>query len=99
MSLSQKVAFNTAVQIAAKIITVSLTLLTTILLTGYLGKEGYGEYIYVITLAMLFGSLADWGTATIGVREVSKEKENQGRFLANVFFLRLILSLIAALLL
>lgn len=99
MTLSQKVAFNTAIQVASKVITVSLTLLTTILLTGYLGKEGYGEYIYVITLAILFGALADWGTVTIGVREASKEKENQGLLLANIFFLRLILSLVAAFLL
>jgi len=95
MSLSQKVAFNTAVQIISKIITVGFTLLTTILLTGYLGKEGYGDYIYVMTLAILFGSLADWGTLTIGVREVSKAKENQGQLLGNIFILRLLLSLLS----
>lgn len=95
MNLSQKVAFNTAVQIFSKIITVGFTLLTTILLTGYLGKEGYGDYMFVITLAVIFGSLADWGTVTIGVREVVKEKENQGKLLANIFVLRLLLSIVA----
>lgn len=95
MNLSQKVAFNTAVQIVSKIITVGFTLLTTILLTGYLGKEGYGNYIYVITLAILFGSLADWGTLTIGVREVTKAKENQGQLLGNIVILRLLLSLLS----
>jgi O-antigen/teichoic acid export membrane protein len=99
MELSQKVAFNTFIQIASKVITVSFTILTTILLTGYLGKEGYGDYMYVITLAILFGSLADWGTATIGVREVSKEKENQGKLLGNIFILRLFLSFLAIILL
>ncbi|PIS14211.1 hypothetical protein COT65_00220 [Candidatus Shapirobacteria bacterium CG09_land_8_20_14_0_10_47_13] len=99
MSLSQKVALNTIVQVAAKIITVLTTLITTILLTGYLGKEGYGDYIFVITLAILFGSLADWGTATIGVREVSKNKDQSPQWLANLFILRLGLSLAAAVLL
>lgn len=95
MSLSQKVAFNTGIQIVSKIITVGFTLLTTILLTGYLGKQGYGEYIYVITLVALFGSFADWGTLTIGVREVAKKKQNQGQLLANIFVLRLLLSFLA----
>lgn len=99
MNLSQKVALNTAVQIISKIITVGFALLTTILLTGYLGKEGYGDYIYIITLAIIFGSLADWGTATIGVREVAKAKENQGKLLGNVFILRLGLSFLAIVLL
>jgi len=99
MELSQKVALNTFIQIASKIITVGFALLTTILLTGYLGKEGYGDYIYIITLAIIFGSLADWGTATIGVREVAKEKGSQGKLLGNVFILRLGLSFLAIVLL
>jgi len=99
MELSQKVALNTFIQIASKIITVGFALLTTILLTGYLGKEGYGDYIYIITLAIIFGSLADWGTATIGVREVAKEKESQGKLLGNIFILRLGLSFLAIVLL
>lgn len=99
MELSQKVALNTFIQIASKIITVGFALLTTILLTGYLGKEGYGDYIYIITLAIIFGSLADWGTATIGVREIAKEKESQGKLLGNIFILRLGLSFLAIVLL
>lgn len=99
MTLSQKVAFNTLIQVFSKVITVGLTLLTTILLTGYLGKEGYGNYIYVINLAIIFGALADWGTATIGVREVSKEKGNQGKILGNIFILRLLFSFLAVVLL
>ena len=99
MSLSQKVAFNTGIQIASKIITVGFTLLTTILLTGYLGKQGYGEYIYVLTLVALFGAFADWGTLTIGVREAAKKKQNQGQLLANIFILRLLLALLAVILL
>lgn len=98
MSLSQKVAFNTLVQIFSKATTVIFGLLTTILLTGYLGREGYGNYMYVITLAIIFGSLADWGTMTIGVREAAKNRERQGRLLANLFCLRLILTFSAALL-
>jgi len=99
MSLSQKVAFNTVVQIVAKVVTVFFTLLTTILLTGYLGKSGFGDYIYVITLVIMFGALADWGTATIGVREAVKEEKRQGQIFANILVLRLLLSFLATILL
>lgn len=97
VSLSQKVAFNTAVQIATKAITVIFGLLVTVLLTNYLGREGFGDYMYVIALVVIFGALADWGTATIGVREAAKEKKEQERILVNIFLVRLALSIIASL--
>jgi len=97
MNLSQKVAFNTVIQIATKAITVIFGLLVTIILTDYLGREGFGNYMYVIALAVIFGAFADWGTATIGAREAAKERKKEGRVLANIFLVRLAFSLVAAL--
>lgn len=97
MNLSQKVAFNTVVQIATKAITVIFGLLVTILLTNYLGPEGFGNYMYVIAVSVIFGAFADWGTQTIGAREAAKEKKEPERVLANIFLVRLALSMIAAL--
>jgi O-antigen/teichoic acid export membrane protein len=98
MSLSRRVAYNTLVQVFSKATTVIFGLLTTILLTGYLGREGFGDYMFVITLVILFGAFADWGTMTIGVREAAKYKNEQGQILANIFLVRLALSLIAVVL-
>lgn len=93
MHLSQKVALNTIVQIVTKAVTVIFGFLTMVILTGYLGPEGYGNYMYVLTLVVLFGGFADWGTATIGVREASKDEEKQNLILSNVFLIRLVLAL------
>jgi len=98
MRLSQKIAFNTIVQIATKVITVFFGFFTMVILTRYLGREMYGNYMYILTLVVLFGAFADWGTATIGVREASKEKEKQDKILVNIFLLRLFLSLGASVL-
>lgn len=98
MSLAHKVAVNTLVQIGSKAVTVLFGLATTYLLTNYLGREGYGDYMYVLTLVILFGALADWGTQTIGVREAAKSPSGQGRVFGNILLLRLILSLVAAIL-
>jgi len=98
MQLSQKVALNTIIQIVTKVITVIFGFLTMVILTRYLGVGGYGNYMYVLTLVVLFGGFADWGTATIGVREAAKDGQKQNLILSNVFLIRVVLSLIAALL-
>ncbi|MBM3205858.1 flippase [Candidatus Shapirobacteria bacterium] len=97
MHLSQKVALNTLIQVGTKIITVFFGFLTMVILTRFLGPSGYGDYMYVLTLVVLFGSLADWGTATIGVREASKNTSQQNLILSNIFILRLALAFVACL--
>jgi O-antigen/teichoic acid export membrane protein len=98
MHLSQKVAFNTIAQILAKIITVAFGLALMILLTSHLGRDGYGDYMYILTLVVIFGSFTDWGTATIGVREAAKNPKKQDEILLNVCFVRLFLVCLGALL-
>ena len=58
MHLSQKVALNTIIQIVTKIITVCFGLATMILLTSSLGCEGYGNYMYILTLVTIFGAFS-----------------------------------------
>lgn len=86
-----RVAKNTVYQVMAKAISVIFTLLVTILLTGYLGKEGYGQYTYVLTAVMLLGNLADWGTSMIGIRELAKS-DRRADFLSDILGLRLALA-------
>jgi O-antigen/teichoic acid export membrane protein len=97
MSLSQKVALNTIVQIVAKAVTVIFGFLTMVILTRSLGSEGYGNYMYILTLVVLFGGFADWGTATIGVREAAKDEKRQNLILSNIFLIRLFLALLGGL--
>lgn len=99
MHLSQKVAFNTMAQILAKVVTVGFGLALMILLTSQLGREGYGDYMYILTLVVIFGSFSDWGTAIIGVREAAKNQKKQDEILINVFFIRLFLACLGSVLL
>ena len=91
----KRIAGNTLWQIVAKAISVGFGLWITILLTSYLGKRGYGQYMYVITLAVLFGNLADWGTTMIGVRELAKTEE-QEELLGQILGLRFGLAILAS---
>ena len=77
-------------QILGKMGSVGISLITTGILTRKLGVTGYGNFILIGSLFVLLDSLADFGTKTIGVREVSKDEDRE---VANhIFNLRLIMA-------
>jgi len=86
----RKPIWNTIVQILGKMGSVGISLITTGILTRKLGVTGYGNFILIGSLFVLLDSLADFGTKTIGVREVSKDEDRE---VANhIFNLRLIMA-------
>jgi O-antigen/teichoic acid export membrane protein len=84
---------NTAVQILGKGVMVLIGLVTTGILTRKLGVVTYGEYVLISSLFVFLDSLADFGTKTIGVREVSIRGTKET--LSSIFNLRLIMTLIS----
>jgi len=97
MSHTQVILKNTASQLLSKVITSLIGLVTRKLLTNYLGPAGFGDYVFLLTYSTLFGSIADWGTITIGVREASKDPEHRPQIFGTAIVGRLILSIIACL--
>lgn len=89
----KRLAVNTGVQILGKAITVLVSLITTGILTRKLGIEVYGQYIFITSILIFFDSLADFGTSIMGVREASREEEeNQVKVWTNVMISRLIMA-------
>ena len=90
----KRLAVNTGVQILGKVMSVIVSLITTGILTRKLGVEVYGQYILVISLAIFFDAIADFGTSIIGVREASKAENEKERIKiwSNVAILRLIMA-------
>jgi O-antigen/teichoic acid export membrane protein len=82
--------WNTIVQILGKIGGVGISLITTGILTRKLGVTGYGNFVLIGSLFVLLDALADFGTSTIGVREVSKEEDKN--VVEHVFNLRLMMA-------
>lgn len=99
MGVSQLVVKNTLFQGAGKATTLLLSLATTALLTRYLGVEGYGAYAFISAFVLLFGTISDWGTNIIAVREASRKKEKQPAIFGNILLFRLVLAVIAFVLL
>lgn len=97
-SLSGKIATNTMSQVAGKAGSAMLGLATTLVLTRYLGPTDFGTFTFIFVLVTLFGTLADWGTTLIAVREASKDSGAAGKIIGNMVVVRLSLALVAAIL-
>src|SRR3989344_9341641 len=96
-SVSGKIATNTLFQLMGKAGSTSLGVLTTILLTWYLGPMGFGTFTFVLVFVTLFGALADWGVTLITIREASRDLSAAGKIIGNVGLVRLILAIVAGL--
>lgn len=82
--------WNTIVQILGKIGGVGISLIVTGILTRKLGVTGYGNFVLIGSLFVLLDALADFGTSTIGVREVSRDDDKE--VVGHVFNLRLVMA-------
>jgi O-antigen/teichoic acid export membrane protein len=80
------------------ITTVALSLVSIRLITGYLGKEGFGDYATVLAYFAFFSAIADLGIGSITAREISREGADEGGILGRVASLRVASSLMVFLL-
>lgn len=89
MSLAVSVARNTIVQVAGKIIGTLLGFTVVIILTRYLGTEGYGQYTTVIAFLGFFSVIADLGLYLMVIREISQPGADERFVVGNLLGLRL----------
>src|SRR3990167_10087051 len=92
MSLTRKIAHNSLIQFAGKIIGTALALVTISLMLRYLKQEGFGVYTTAINFLAVFGILADMGLYLIMTREISKDNADINAITSNAFTLRLVVS-------
>lgn len=82
---------NTFYQVIGKIIVVFFGLLTTILLTRYLGVLGFGQFNLVLVYFAFAGTFADFGLGLLLTRELAK-KSSGTSFIDAIFTLRIVVS-------
>lgn len=94
MALARKIAYNVIFNSFLKVVsTVVLSLVSIRLITGYLGKEGFGDYATVLAFFALFSSIADLGISYTTVREISRGGADEKYILGRVASLRIFVSL------
>src|SRR5687767_10125568 len=98
MTLTRILALNTLAQYFGKFLSLIASVVVTSILTKKLGVEGYGQYIYVFSLLMLFSSISDWGSVFVATREASKDPKNEQEIYSTSLLFRLLISFIALIL-
>ncbi|MFH1536437.1 MAG: flippase [Patescibacteria group bacterium] len=90
MSLTRKIAHNTAIQAIGKIFGLALSLITAGLVLRYLGQAGYGQYSTVTAFVMIFGIIIDFGLYIILLKKISTINQDTEKLVNNIFTLRVI---------
>lgn len=92
VNLSQKVAVNTALLVASRIIAAAAGLAGVAIATRYLGPREFGQLTVAIVFVSVFGFAVDLGVYTVVARELAKHPEDRDRLLANTFAIGLLLT-------
>lgn len=91
--MGQKIAYNTVIQFAGRIVGAVLAIISTRLIADALGVAEYGRYATIFAYITFFGAFADFGFFWYLVREVAKSPASTEKITANVITLRLLFSL------
>ena len=91
MNTVQRIAKNTAVLLAATIISKVLSFFYVMYTTRYLGAEGFGVLSFALAFTGIFGVFADLGLSPLTVREVARDKSLAKKYLNNIGVMKAIL--------
>ena len=94
MSLTKKVAYNTAMQFSGKIISTIIGVIIVGLITRHLGQAGYGQYTTVLAFVQFFAVIVDLGLYLALMQEISDPTVDEKKAVSNVFTIKLISSFI-----
>jgi len=91
MNTVQRIAKNTAVLLAATIISKVLGFFYVMYTARYLGAEGFGILSFALAFTGIFGVLTDLGLSPLTVREVARDKSLAKKYLKNISVMKAIL--------
>jgi O-antigen/teichoic acid export membrane protein len=94
MRLSQKIAYNTIIQIIGKALSTALGVASITIMARYLGKTGFGQYTIVMTYVSFFSVISDFGLTLVTSRLISEPGADEKKIISNLFGLRLVSALI-----
>lgn len=95
MDTLRRVAKNTGILIAGKIINGLISLAIVIFLARYLEAGNFGIYSFIFAYLGFFVIITDLGIGLVLVREISRDRAKADRFIGNAIIIKIILSLFA----
>lgn len=94
MSAVHRIAKNTIILLVADFISKSFSFFSNMYVARYLGIEGYGVLSFVFAFVGIFSIFTDIGLSTLTTREVARNKSFANKYLTNVTFMKIVLSVI-----
>lgn len=92
LSLRRLVFRNTGILAVSQVAVMATQLATALILSRYLGAEGFGQYNYVFAFYMMFLAVSDLGVATVAVREIAQRREQASEVVSGLLSLRVLLA-------
>lgn len=91
-TLTHRIATHTSIQLIGRIISYAISLFIIILITRYLGTEGFGDYTTITVFVASIAVLAEFGINQSIIKEYFSSEKKERTF-ANGFALRVFFSL------
>ena len=95
LSLKRLLIKNTGLQAGAHVVSLGIGLVTAMVLSRYLGVEGFGQFNYIFAFFYFFLSINDFGVNVIVVREISQNRERAGEIIGAMLLFKLLLAAIS----
>lgn len=94
MNTRQIIAKNLILQISLQLLNLWVGTYTISLIARYLGPTIFGKYGFVTAYFFFFMAFLDFGFNVVGIRELSRLKEDAGVFLGKIITFKLFVSII-----
>lgn len=98
-STTSNIAKNTIYQFVGKFSTMTITIIATLLITRFYGRELYGEFSLMQNWPAIFFIIVDFGFNAIATKELSKDFSKVNIYLGNLILIRTLFSVFFILLL
>ncbi len=92
---SQRVIYNTFIQVGARVITSIIGVITVGIVTRYLGADLYGQLTAAAIFVGLISTFTDAGLGSATIREIAQERRKTEDILGTTLILRLLIAVIA----
>ena len=90
MSTTNRIVKNTTFLFFATLISYIFGFFTTLYSARYLGAEGFGIISLALALTGIYAIFTDLGLSTLTVREVSRNKKLESKYVVNITLMKLI---------
>lgn len=94
MHVVQTVAKNTFALFIMNFIILVLGLVFNVTVAREFGSSAFGKFSFALAFTSIFAIIIDFGIGQLAIRDISRDQKQTKRYLGNVLFIKIILSII-----